>query len=526
MVHLGDNTLRDVDIDSLVKSVGYSTTAGADALTRRLRTPISDVPELLNRQKELRMIRHKCRTHQAEISQILLDLHTYEEDTVSIGNASSDSRLKEYYNQILWSQDSFFGFLNYASILTESIILLRTIVLPGMSLLLPLLILLSPLLFYIYMGKDMSMSSYLNLLLNSIKKTVPSVLGAPKFQGKGHAFEMGEQIVHICVSFAMLVVNVWNQISSAIHMRKIVTDMRRRATSAIKFTEATKRLSCILELDNPCSTLSNVTMGLFGTAWMNPDSIHSILKHAGHLDMLTSLAMQKRICFPSYTEDNTAHMYLKDIYHPGITTGRMYNTLTMDEKRKTHVLLTGPNRGGKSTLLKSLCTAVLMSQTVGIIFARTARMPIFKTIITALNPSDSIGKMSLFEAEIEFAKDVRTRIAGGCPMFLMMDEIFHGTNAHDGVEASQIFLDSIYTHPLSSSIYSVISTHYMELPNIYGDSLSQNLCMDASVDPNNPDKLIYSYKLMDGINKYSSVREILFERGLITKKTPGTSDKE
>jgi hypothetical protein len=525
MFKLGEHTLRDIDVDSLVKSIGYSTAAGAKELTGRLSLPITDIPEMLHRQNELRQIRKKCQIHTKEITQILLELHNLEEDTVSIANASTDSRLNEYYTQIVWPKESFFGFLNNFSILTEGIIFLRTILLPGCSILLPALIIASPFILYFMMGKEMTLSSYMNVLSQTMKKAVPSVLGAPRFKGKGDAFELGEQIVQIGVSFAMLVVNVWNQISSAIHMRKVVSDMRRRAESALKFTEATQRLSAILEISGPTITWKKETMSLFGIAWMNPDSIHSIIQHAGHLDMLSSLAMQKRICFPSYERSDS--FYLKDVYHPGITPeNRMYNTIQLGGEEKTHVLLTGPNRGGKSTLLKSLGTAVLMSQTVGIAFARAANIPVFQTIITALNPTDSIGKMSLFEAEIEFAKSVRDSIKEGCPMFLMMDEIFHGTNAHDGVEASQIFLDSLYTHSSSKNIYSVISTHYMELPNKYGKTYSQNLCMDASVDPIDPDRLQYSYKLMSGINKYSSVREILFERGLITKKTTKTADKE
>lgn len=526
MAKIGENTLRDIDIESLVKSFGYSTFAGSVALTERLQSPTNDVPELLNRQKELRNIRQKCHIHREEIMQILLDLNKTEEDTLSVANATSDSRLKEYYNQILWSKESFLSPLNHVSILTECIIFLRTILLPGISVILPLLILASPFILYSIMGKDMTISSYLQVLLRSIKKTVPSVLGAPRFQGKGDVIEMGEQLVHIGVSLVMLIVNVWNQISSALHMRNIVADMRKRAQSALIFTEATRRLSTILEIPFQATSWSNDTMRLFGTAWMNPESIHSIVKQAGYLDMITTLAMQKRICFPSYVENSTM-LCLKDVYHPGISfKRRMYNTITMGGEKKPHVLLTGPNRGGKSTLLKSLGTAVLMSQTVGIVFARSAQMPVFNTIITALNTTDVVGKMSLFEAEIEFAKNVRESIAKGCPIFLMMDEIFHGTNAHDGVEASQIFLDSIYSQPPSNKVFSVISTHYMDLPNKYGATATQNLCMDATIDPNNPDRLRYSYKLMDGINKYSSVREILFERGLITKKTTEASEKE
>jgi hypothetical protein len=43
--------------------------------------------------------------------------------------------------------------------------------------------------------------------------------------------------------------------------------------------------------------------------------------------------------------------------------------------------------------------------------------------------------------------------------------------------------------------------------------------MDAATDPADPDRLIYTYKLKEGVNHLSSVREILRERGLLTTKT-------
>jgi DNA mismatch repair ATPase MutS len=142
---------------------------------------------------------------------------------------------------------------------------------------------------------------------------------------------------------------------------------------------------------------------------------------------------------------------------------------------------------------------------------------VFEHIITALSPSDVIGKLSLFEAEIEFAKSVKATIekAEG-PVFLMMDEIFHGTNAHDGVEASQVFLDELYSNKGKEPVFSVVSTHYMDLPSRYGETKTQNLCMEASVDPADEDRLIYTYLLKAGVNKFSSVREILRERGLLS----------
>jgi DNA mismatch repair protein MutS len=236
--------------------------------------------------------------------------------------------------------------------------------------------------------------------------------------------------------------------------------------------------------------------------------VGELLAFAGHLDMLAALATAKRTCFSKQSKALT----LTELYHPSVPVKqRVYNSVTMDASG-SNVLLTGPNRGGKSTLLKSIGVAVLMSRTVGIVFSREARVPDFGNIITALAPQDVIGKLSLFEAEIEFAKDVKTRLAPGVPTFLMMDEIFHGTNAHDGVEASQVFLDQLYA--TKTPLFSIVSTHYMDLPARYKDI--QHLCMEASVDPADPDRLVYTYKVRAGVNRFSSVREILRERGLLT----------
>jgi DNA mismatch repair ATPase MutS len=254
--------------------------------------------------------------------------------------------------------------------------------------------------------------------------------------------------------------------------------------------------------------------------------VQRLLADAGHLDMLAAVALAKRTCFARM---GTA-LRLKDLYHPALSAGeRVLNSIEMDPAaaatpdvsggtaaaKRSHVLLTGPNRGGKSTFLKALGAAILLNQTVGVVFARRAELPVFGSIVTALTPTDRLGEMSLFEAEIEFAKGVRETIRSATqPVFLMMDEIFHGTNAHDGVEASQVFLDELYG--AAPGVFSIVSTHYMDLPARYGEKQTQNLCMDASVDPADPDRLVYTYRLCPGVNRFSSVREILRERGLLS----------
>ena len=65
----------------------------------------------------------------------------------------------------------------------------------------------------------------------------------------------------------------------------------------------------------------------------------------------------------------------------------------------------------------------------------------------------------------------------------------------------------------------------MNLPERYGKERTQNLCMDAKQDPADPDRLVYTYRLCEGVNRFSSVREILRERGLLVEKTSASAGK-
>ena len=529
--YLGPHTLRDLDVPSLAGSFQTYTKAGAAALQNRLEAPTADAAEIQTRQAEVRAVRRCIRDPgiAKAVAEARETLRDAEADVASVADAATDKRHSEYYTQILWPPDSRLAWLNQISWVNEAIVFFRTLFLPGMAVLLPLFVILAPLVVYHFvLKKPLTFSEYFTMLQTSIKKAMPTGLGRPRFAGKGGIAEMGEQFVHMAIAAAMFIASIWNQVSAARAMRAVVTDMRRRADAIQRFTDATKTLAKHLGLSADTGAPWSIgTLGIFGDAWNDPIRIRHLLAEAGRLDMIAAVASQRRICFPKRSTDT---LRIVDIYHPTILPERrVYNTVELTPSSR-HVLLTGPNRGGKSTLLKSLGAAVLMNQTLGIVFARRAEMPVFGDIITALSPSDTLGEMSLFEAEIEFAKVVRGRIAEArTPVFLMMDEIFHGTNAHDGVEASQVFLDDLYERVTEVPVFSVVSTHYMDLPERYGTGskkLTQNLCMDASVDPVDSDRLIYTYALKSGVNQFSSVREILRERGLLGEKTPVPAGKE
>jgi DNA mismatch repair ATPase MutS len=130
----------------------------------------------------------------------------------------------------------------------------------------------------------------------------------------------------------------------------------------------------------------------------------------------------------------------------------------------------------------------------------------FATILTALEPCGKLGYCSTFEAEIEFAKSVLQ--SKGAPAFVMMDEIFHSTNAHDGVAASRVFLSQLYE---KTDTISIVSTHYAELTTMFESVISQQQLIASKKEDGS---LSYTYKIGPGVSSLSSVMEILEERGL------------
>ncbi len=522
---LGEYTLQDIDVAGLAETFATKTEAGRAALLERLSQPTADTTVIDKRIAEIRRLRRLCKEHSADIAAARLVLAESENDVRAVADAHRDKRHAEYYNQILWDPASMARRLNDFGWLTELVVFFRTLFLPGLSVVMPLSIFLMPIILFRFVVKQpLTWSGYFGMISAAIKKAVPSVLGAPRLAARGGIAAAGEQVAHLLAGVAVFVGSIWNQISAARNMRRVVADMRVRAASVRRMTDAIVSLGRLLDIPVQVPVWPMGDMGVFGAAWNTPTLAAQLMGEAGRLDMLVAIAMQRRTCFPVRGE----HIKLTDLYHPGTGRKRVLNSVAMGGSADTqhHVLLTGPNRGGKSTLLKSIGAATLMAQTVGVVFARRAVLPTFHGIITALNPSDTMGKMSLFEAEIEFAKRVRAAIsAAEGPVFLMMDEIFHGTNAHDGVEASQVFLDDLYAGA-TGRVFSVISTHYMGLPERYGGKQTQNLCMDARVDSANPERLIYTYRLKAGVNMLSSVREILRERGLIEEKTSVSASKE
>jgi DNA mismatch repair ATPase MutS len=131
-------------------------------------------------------------------------------------------------------------------------------------------------------------------------------------------------------------------------------------------------------------------------------------------------------------------------------------------------------------------------------------------VISSLRLEDRPGQQSLFEREVSVAGEIVKRIREGKSRgWVIIDELFHTTNPPDAATASQIFLSQLWNSNLTTSI---VSTHLFSHAETAPPHI-QRLCVDSAVGDHG--RIDYKYKVVSGINKMSSVNELLVESGVI-----------
>jgi DNA mismatch repair ATPase MutS len=171
-----------------------------------------------------------------------------------------------------------------------------------------------------------------------------------------------------------------------------------------------------------------------------------------------------------------------------------------------HILCTGPNRGGKSSVLRGTLQAVLCAQSFGAVWGvESARLGIpYRRIYTRLVATDMPGKKSLFESDVAFAIDVLdgVRGAGAGPSLVLIDELFHSTNPRDAEASAAYFLRQLWKE---ARAHTLISTHMFGLlerrsPNVMALCVPARRREDGSLE--------YSYSVKPGVCMESSVAEV------------------
>jgi DNA mismatch repair ATPase MutS len=177
-----------------------------------------------------------------------------------------------------------------------------------------------------------------------------------------------------------------------------------------------------------------------------------------------------------------------------------------------HAICTGPNRGGKSTFLRSALTNLVIAHAWGVAFATQCVLTPVEWVISSLRLEDRPGQESLFEREVNVAGEILGRLRqGNTRGWVIIDELFHTTNPPDAATASQIFLQQLWT---SERAASIVSTHLFSHAATAPANV-QRLCVESDIS-DETGGIIYKYSVGRGINTMSSVEELLVESKILS----------
>lgn len=181
------------------------------------------------------------------------------------------------------------------------------------------------------------------------------------------------------------------------------------------------------------------------------------------------------------------------------------NTYSMDK----HLLVTGPNAAGKTTILKASLFNILLSQQFGGGFYESAKVAPFDRIHCYINIPDTGGRDSLFQAEARRCRDILSCIEDGpkhARHFCVFDELYSGTNPYEAIGSAEAFLRHIGKSPRVSFI---MTTHFLELCARLGDHKRvMNKHMSATCGE---EGMVYTYKMQEGVSKVKGGVEVLRE---------------
>jgi len=120
------------------------------------------------------------------------------------------------------------------------------------------------------------------------------------------------------------------------------------------------------------------------------------------------------------------------------------------------LLITGPNMGGKSTLLRMTCIATIMAQIGCFVPAESCRMTVVDRVFTRLGASDRIlENKSTFFVELEETKAICELATPNS--LVIMDELGRGTSTFDGYSLANAVLKYLVQHVNCRTLFT---THY------------------------------------------------------------------
>jgi len=223
-----------------------------------------------------------------------------------------------------------------------------------------------------------------------------------------------------------------------------------------------------------------------------------LLEYYYELDAYYSMAMASKnyhFVFPRWIESEQPLFEVTAAIHP-LVTNAVDNKLSLSHQSNL-LFLTGANMAGKSTFIKTIGIVLYLAH-IGIgVPAKKLELSLFDGLITNLTIADNIVKgESYFFNEVQRIKNTIEKIIDGKKYFVLIDELFKGTNIQDAMKCSTAVIEGLQN--LRNSLF-IISTHLYEISDGLKDfSNIQFSYFETAVQEK---ELIFHYQLKEGVSQ-------------------------
>ncbi|MEN3239078.1 endonuclease MutS2 [Fructilactobacillus sanfranciscensis] len=230
-------------------------------------------------------------------------------------------------------------------------------------------------------------------------------------------------------------------------------------------------------------------------------------KQLGHFDLINAkarYAASMKATRPEISADNQVN--LKNARHPLINQEKVVGNdikLGFDYRQ---IIITGPNTGGKTIIMKTLGLLQLMAQSGLFITAdEGSQAGLYDEVFADIGDDQSIEQnLSTFSSHIDNIISILKRMTNRS--LVLIDELGAGTDPREGAALAMSILDAI-----SQSDAEVLSTtHYPEL-KVYGYNRPETINASMEFDEKT---LSPTYRLMIGIPGQSNALSIAGRLGL------------